>query len=138
MLLVALSATAIENVAAFCNELPYIVARSQFELEHAEVMRQTHAAILANRKEASQVAAASANSELQNAVVGVDRSIGILRGEAFVVMDVSVDDDVCIEVIQIAPQWPYFNRLAQFSRTKERSVPERERACGRGLCQIIV
>src|SRR5579864_8237715 len=116
MLLVALSATAIENVAAFCNEFPYIVARSQFELEHAEVMRQTHAAILANRKEASQVAAASANSELQNAVVGVDRSIRILRGEAFVVMDVSVDDDVCMK--------SYRSRHSGRTSTDSRNSPE--------------
>jgi hypothetical protein len=58
VLLVALSATAIENVAA------YIVVRSSFELEHGEVMRQMHQTILANRKEVLQVATADTNSEL--------------------------------------------------------------------------
>jgi hypothetical protein len=71
-------------------------------------------------------------------VVGVDGSIRILRREAFVVMYVSVDDEVCVEVIQIAPERPDFSSLTQFSRTKEGTVPEGERACGRVLRQFIV
>jgi hypothetical protein len=53
-------------------------------------------------------------------------------------MYVSVDDEVCVEVIQIAPERPDFSSLTQFSRTKEGTVPEGERACGRVLRQFIV
>ena len=97
------------------------------QLEHAERARVPDLAVVHNRPEAREVAAARADDELANAVGAVGVSVRILRREALVVVRMAVEDDIGTGGVEVLPERTGDVRGAG-CRREERVVPVGERA----------
>ena len=102
-----------EGLTFFRDELPVITFGMEGELEHAERVRLVRFAVGNEVGEnAMRVLAARTYDKFANAMLGISFSVWILECEAFVIMIVAVNHDVCAGVIQNLPEWLDLNVIA--------------------------
>src|SRR5438876_8698732 len=110
------------------------------ELEHAERVRLVRFAV-GNEvgEDAMRVLAARAYDKFANAMLRISFSVWILEREAFVIMIVAVNYDVCAGMIQKLPKWLDLNVIAMGQAgTEQRLVKIGQRASGHTIRQVLL
>ena len=105
-----------ERLAGDGYELPSVFAGEKCELQDAVSFVVADFAVGFGVAERGVAAAASANHELANAMIGVGVAFGILRGETFVRMFVSGEDNFGVGVVEILPEGVKFGVFGVFRK----------------------
>src|SRR5438132_2217884 len=92
-----------ESLPCFGNELPVVRAGFESELEDAESSGVAYFAIGFHVAEGAMILAIGADDEFANAASGVGSAVGRLRGEALVVVGMTVDNHVGVGAIEGLP-----------------------------------
>src|SRR6266404_1396821 len=94
----------LECFASLRNKFPVVGARFKREFQDAERGRVAHFAVWMRFAEGPMIFSACAYNKFSNAVNGIGFSFRCLRGEAFVVVIVTTDDDVGVGVVEGLPE----------------------------------
>lgn len=91
-------ALAVTRICKACtshrNELPVVLARRKHQLQHAIAIVIPCHAIRPDSDECLMALAARPDDELPDSAGGVRLPVRILRREAFIIMDMAIDDDI--------------------------------------------
>jgi len=86
-------------------KLPIVAFRMQRQLQDAESVGISGLTVgLRRREETVRILSSTPYNKLANAMLGIELAAGILRSEPFVVVVVSINNDVRTRVIQNVPQ----------------------------------
>src|ERR1700693_3150711 len=135
---VAIGAAGIgEALPCLRDELPIVALGFESQFQNAEGCRIARFAVGLRGPEGPNVLATRAGNEFANAALGIRGAFRILRGESFIVMVVTADDDLRAAFIKRLKERLYREIIAvSASGTEERLVPIGKGA-GRGmLCKI--
>ena len=117
-----------EGVSGDGEELPAVFAGRESQLQHTVGFVIADLTVGLRVAERSVAAAAGADDDFANAVLGVGIAFGILRGEAFVGMLVPGEDQVSVGFVEILPECAQFRMLGVFGQ--EAAAEERMVAVG--------
>jgi hypothetical protein len=92
-----------EALSCYRNELPIVGLGPQREFQNTKGGHIAYFAIGLRRAKGAEILAASASYEFPDAAPVVGFAIGVLGSESFVVVIVTVDNDVGIAVIKSLP-----------------------------------
>src|SRR5215831_4810006 len=94
LLVTAVAAGILENLALFGNEFPVVSLGFQRQLQNAEGCRVANLTCCFRRPKGAMILAPGANHEFANSVLSVQFSIRVLRGKPLVIVIVPIHHHV--------------------------------------------
>ncbi len=121
-----------ECLAGHGDELPIIAAGAEGQLDHTESVAVSNLAVGNGCLEGAQALAACPHYELSNAKRRIRSAVGILRREAFVIVVVTIDNDLRPGLIKGLPDRLHLVVVSVPSGGEQRMMPVGQGA-GRGV-----